>query len=428
MIRAGLWQCLAVPLMFCAPALAPVQVSAQTLVQSQDAGGMTLGFGVKAVLERQGNRTLDPARPGQTETAETALSFDLRSQTRFQKFALRAGAVARKANGPASVTPAQGLSDLSFAVLYDRETAATLLTFAAHLDNTDLSQIADIPATGSALATGTATRQRADAQLGLEWGRNRPVGFGLTAQLENTSYRNGLAIGLGGGTLNDIKRQTVTASLRLDLTRANSLGHVLSYRRFSTAGTAGQRTSVALDSTLRIARPRGDLDLALGFTDTDDGHRWRGSIARALSYPLGTMNVQLGVARGVTAKSHLTGAFRIGRALPRGGIDAQLYQTLASSNETDTERLETGLGVRLRTEIAPHAALIVQTRWTASKETQSNLGITASVVEVTYTRDLLPDVTLELGLRHRRRNDDVAGAARSTEVFISLGRVFLARY
>lgn len=398
--------------------------------QSYETGGIQLTFGTKIGLQTQSNATLSSADPGRTSTATSALSIGVLTETRSQRFAIDLGLQLRGANAPAGATPSSGFVDPFVAVEYMREVASARLSFAAAYRETDLSQNADLigPTGGITIATGTATRRYADAEMELEWGLDTPVSYGILARVENTTYRDGAATGIGGGALNDTKRQMISASLQMDLNPVVRLRNTLSYRMFSEKNVPGQRQTLDFASVLKLDRPLGDLDLTLGYTDTPEGHRLRAETNRDFEMPVGQLRTGLGVARGVTGDTYVTGQVQFRQTVPRGGFEARMNRVLASSDQTDKERINTSVNIRYRTEISALSALIFKADWGRSKDTTSKLSTTTSAIGISYTRDVTRNLTFEVGLRHRRQSDDVTGQSRSNEVFIGLGHVLVTRY
>ena len=418
----GLAKGVCVVIALCAPLAARAQ--------SYETGGIQLTFGTRVGLQTQSNATLDPAAPGRTGIATGDLSMGLLTETRTQRFAFDVGLKLRNADGPAGATPSSGFVDPFLVVQYAREAASARLSFAAAYRETDLSQNAGLVdlAGDITAATGSATRRYANAEMGLEWGLDTPVSYGILARVENTTYRDGVATGVGGGTLNDTKRQMIAASLHMDLNPAVRLSNTLSYRLFSENGISSHRKTVDLASSLQLQRPLGDLDFTLGYTDTPEGYRLRAGMNRQYETTAGQLQAGLGVARGVTGDAYVTGSLQFRQSVPTGGIEARISRALASSDQTDRERLNTSLNVRYRVKISELSALILRADWGRSKDTASGLRTTNSAVGITYARDLTRTLTFEVGLRHRRQRDDVTGAARSNELFIGLGRVFVTRY
>lgn len=418
----GLAKCVCVVIALGAPLAARAQ--------SYETGGIQLTFGTRVGLQTQSNATLDPVAPGRTGTATGDLSMALLTETRSQRFTFNVGLKLRNADGPAGATPSSGFVDPFLVVQYAREAASARLSFAAAYRETDLSQNAGLVdlAGDITAATGSATRRYANAEMGLEWGLDTPVSYGILARVENTTYRDGVATGVGGGTLNDTKRQMIAASLHMDLNPAVRLSNTLSYRLFSENGISHRRKTVDLASALQLQRPLGDLDFTLGYTDTPEGYRLRAGMNRQYETTAGQLQAGLGVARGVTGDAHVTGSLQFRQAVPTGGVEARISRALASSDQTDRERLNTSLNVRYRVQISEVSALILRADWGRSKDTASGLRTTNSAVGITFARDLTRTLTLEVGLRHRRQRDDVTGAARSNELFIGLGRVFVTRY
>lgn len=397
--------------------------------QASEARGIQLRFGTQVGLETQSNRALDPTDPGLTSAATIDLSLGLLTETRTQRLSFDLGGTLRNLNGPTGND--NGFAKPSAALRYDRNSAAARFSFSASLRETDLANDGfefDEDTLEFTFVEGNATRRSTNLSAELNWRDDAPLGFGVSARLEDNSYRDGTATGIGGTALNDTRRLTLGATARLDINEATRLNTGLTYSRFEEDGVANDRDTWTLSNNLSIDRPRGGVTFSFNVTDTEDGTRVATNVGRSLEYPLGIVSGQIGLTRGVTGETYLSGNINLTRALPRGNLSFALARNVSSGSLEDTEQVQTNLRLGYQHELSPLSSLSFDANWAEAQQTGTNVDTINASIGATYSRELTPDWNVNVGIRHRFRDDDVSGAAKSNELFLNLRREFLTRF
>jgi hypothetical protein len=405
-------------------------LAAPALAQSYETGGIQLSFGLGLGLETQSNRDLSAGDPGASSQARTDLTFGLLTETRSQRLLLEAGGQLRVLDTPGSNAEGNGFVRPSLRLDYDRTAVASRLQFRARLSETDVSEVEtlEIDLIDVVISSGTATRRTAFVEGRLDWRLDRPFGFGVLARVSDVAYRDGVATGLGGTGLFDNRRFTFGVNARFDLSPAARLTTSLTYEAFEQDGTPGQRETLSLGNTLTIDRPLGALTISSGIDSTEDGERISTSVGRAYDLPWGTVSGNLGLTRGVAGDTFLTGALNTTYALPRGTLSFGLSRGVSSGNEEDTERVNNQVNLGYLQEIDPLSNLRLGANWAEVEETATGVSSTNATLSATYTRSLTRDWNMDLGYRHRFRDDTASGSARSNEVFFNLRRTFVTRF
>ena len=396
---------------------------------ASDTRGIQLRFGVAVGLETQSNRTLDTTDPGRTSQAKIDLSFGLLTETRTQRFAFDLGGTLRNLNGPDATD--NGFVNPSAALSYSRSSADARLSLSASVRETDLSNdglLFDENISEFVFVEGTATRRSTKLSAELNWRDDAPLGFGVLARLEDNSFRSGVATGIGGSTLNDTRRLTLGASARFDINEATRLDTSLTFSRFEEDTVALDRDTWSLSNELTIERPLGNVGFGFDVTDTEDGTRISSNVSRSLEYPLGVISGQIGVTRGVTGETFLSGALNLTRELPRGNLSLGLSRSVSSGTLEDTEQVNTRFSASYRHELSPLASLSFDANWAEAEQTATGIDTINASIGATYRRELTEDWNMDVGVRHRFFDDGVAGDARSNEVFLNLRRNFLTSF
>ncbi len=384
---------------------------------------MTLG------LETQSNRTLDITDPGRSSAATMGFDLGILSETRTQRFSFDLGGELRNLDGPD--TEGNGFADPSVALRYDRTSAGARLSLSASLRESDLSDdglIFDEVTQVFTFAEGTATRRNTNLSAQLNWRDDAPLGFGVLARLEDNSYRSGRATGIGGAVLNDTQRLTLGATMRIDLSDASQLNIGLNFSEFETDGTPGTRETYTLTNALTINRPGGALTFNFDVTDTEEGTRVATNVGGSLQYPLGTLSGRIGATRGVTGETFLSGGINLSRALPRGNLSFGLARNVTSGTLEDTEQVSNSVTFGYRHELNPLSSLSIDANWAEISQTSTGADTISASIGATYNRELTTDWNMNVGIRHRFRDDDVTGRADSNEIFLNVRRNFLTRF
>jgi hypothetical protein len=406
-------------------------VTAPLLAQqsASEVRGIQLRFGTQIGLETQTNRALDPTNPGSSTAATVDLSFGLLTETRTQRFAFDMGATLRNLNGPTNDN--SGFANPFISADYDRSSAAARLSLSASIRETDLSNDGlafDSTAAEFVFVEGTATRRATNLSARLDWRDDAPLGFGVFAQLADNSFRGGAATGIGGDVLNDTRRLTLGASVRFDINDATRLDTELSWSRFEEETVANDRDTWRLTNDLTIDQPRGNTTFGFDITDTEEGTRFATRVGRSIEYPLGVVSGQVGLTRSASGNTFLSGALNLTRELPRGQFSMGLTRSVNSGTLEDNEQLNTTFTARYLHELSRVATLSFDANWAEAHVTSTGIDTINASIGATYSRELTMDWNMNFGVRHRFRDDDVTGTARSNEVFINLRRDFLTTF
>ena len=384
----------------------PFQAAAQ-----EDAGGQRLTFGIALRAETDSNADLDLVSPGQTSRAVADLSFGLTSETRSSRLALAAG-LSLQAESGGAITANNGVVNPFVTLSYGREAANAAFSFDASLRETDLTTQSDV----TDFDTTTGTRRQARLDTGLQWGTNRPLGFGVTAGLTDTAYQDA-----PGEADNRSTRLGLNA--RLDVSKVATLTLGLRGQRFDEEGAPDIRDTLGFDAGLDIARPRGTLGLDLSLEDTEDGQRETLRFRNNLELPGGTLAYSLGAAIGVDDEVRLIGSLDYSLALPRGSLTAALNRSLRAGSD-DLETAVTSASLGYQQELSPLSRLSLSLNWAESTETDTRITTTNASIGATYSHDLTKDWAMDLGYLYRLRDEDGEGEASSDQVFLGLRREF----
>jgi hypothetical protein len=397
------------------------------LAQGAGSGGIALDMAVETFAEGRSNPQLDGENPQRLNQISSAFSFGVLTQTRSQELSLTGGVSLRATNGPGGEGVANGVVDPFLALRYSRQARDASLSFDLRFQETDLVQTAP-GAFGASIQTGTAKRREVGAEIGLKWRETAPLGFGVLASVHKTAFMDGNAFGQGGQVLRGTTRQRLEVQARLDLDAAHHLVATMGYGAFRQEGTMGRRESFHLDNMYQIDRPRGPFAVNLRYTKTEAGHRFSGMVRRELTLPDGIVRAGIGAARGATGGRYVTGNLEYKTALVRGSFEVRARRDLTSSDQDDSEQINTSIGVRYMFDATPLDGITVDIDWAEAKNTQSGLTTMNRVFAISYARELSRTARFNIGLRRRELRDSVTGVGRSNEIFMSFLRKFSARF
>lgn len=405
-------------------------VGTDVLAQEYQTGGIQLSFGVGLGIETQSNRNLSAGDPGASTELGADLSFGVLTETRTQRFLFEAGGRIRTLDTPGTNAEGNGFVRPSLRLEYNRSAASSRLQFRARLSETDVSEVEtlEVDLIDVVLASGTATRRTAFVEGRIDWRLDRPFGFGILARASDVEYRDGVATGLGGTGLFDNRRYTFGINARFDLTPVARLTTSLNYDIFEEDGTPGQRETVSLNNILTIDRPLGPLTVSSSVDSTEDGERVSVGLGRRYELPWGMVSGNLGLTRGVTGDTFLTGGLNAAYPLPRGNLSFGLSRGVSSGNEEDAERVNTRLNFGYLQEIDPLSSIRFGADWAEVEETATGNRSSNATLSATYTRTLTRDWNMDLGYRHRTSDDSTGGSANSDELFLNLRRTFVTRF
>ncbi len=391
--------------------------------------GVQLRFDLEFGLESQTNRALAVADPGTSTEARTALSIGILSETRTQRFAFDLGGELRRLDSPTDDD--NGFANPFAMVSYDRTSASARLSLSAALRESDVDNDGfafDEVTQAFTFVEGNATRRNTNLSVEYNWRDDAPLGFGVLARFEENSFSSGVATTIGGEALNDTERLTLGVTARFEIDEAIRLNSALTYVDFEEDNTPGSRETWTLSNDLTIDRPRGSFTFGLDFVDTPEGDRVNATLGRSLEYPLGIVSGQIGATRGANGETFFSGGLNLTRAMPSGNLNLDLARSVNSGALEDDEELSTTLRIGYLHELNPTSSLSVDFSWAEVEDTASGQDTISSAITATYTRELTRDWGVNVGVRHRFRDDSVTGTARSNEVFMTLRREFLTRF
>lgn len=397
---------------------------------AQDSGGVQLTFGVEQRFETNDNLGLDVVSAGTTSQATTRLSFGLLTETRSSSLEFNTSASLRVANGPDFSGTEVALADPRMSLAYSRSTANAKLDVNARLRQTDVEFLRSleefIDDKGEIVlpedTTGTGTQISHGLDVALTWGEEAPLGFGLSAGISGINY-----IDTTSASLFDSRRSRAGASVRLTLTPVTEANVSL---RFSTYDDedpmTSRRDTLSFGAGLTHTLPRGRLTSRLTADDTEDGTRLGLSFGRDFDLPDGALQASMGATRGASGETNLTGSLKLRKELPQGAITAELRRSVSAGSD-DSEQLATALLLGYSQDLTPLSSLNLDLSYVQREPTGAGASITDGTVSATYRRAVTEDWNMDVGYRHRVRDEDGVGRARSNSVFMVLKRDFSIR-
>lgn len=391
--------------------------------------GVTLRFGVEQRLETDSNLGLDNPSEGRTTQATTRLSFQVVSDTGISQLTFGVAGAFRIADGPDTSGTDVGFTDPDLTFGYSRTSANADLRINAAVRERDIAFLRsldefidedgniDLPDDFNDL-DGEGTRRNASLDVIYRWGLDAPFGGSLSAGVNDLSYQD-----VTSPDLNDSRRYYVGAGLRFALSEVAELTTDLRYSIFDEDGVADSRKTLRFDTGLSIARPNGQVFGRLTAEDTEDGTRLGLTFGRDLELPAGALSASVGVTRDAEGDLQLTGNISGRQDLANGVLTGSLQRSVRSDSD-DAEEILTNLQIGYRQDLSPLSALSLDFSYADSQNTLINSSTTNASIGATYNRALTDDWNLDLGYRHRIRDDDTDGRADSDSVFLVLRREF----
>lgn len=395
----------------CLAALTPLPGATQE-------GGPKLTFGIAIRAETGSNLALDVPDEGDTSELSTRLSFSLSDETRSDRIALDVSGALAFRDTPDGTE--QGFENPSLRFAWGRTGARSALDVTAFLRETELDALRALvldPGTGeiSETLTGEGTQRLAGADVIWTFGAEEPWGLTLGAGATRTTYQ-------GATPEPDTEEQRASARLRFAIDPATEATAGLIWSTFKQDGDARRDTLRAeLGATRSLAR--GSLSASLFAEDTADGTRSGLTLGRAVDLPAGRLSYSLGVTRGTSGSTYLTGGLDWTRELLRGSVSLGARRSVGAGDD-DAETVATSLNLGLTQEIGPLTGLTLGLTAAETKDTATGLVTRNSAFSATVTRSLPRDWALGAGYLHRARDDDATGKATSDSVFLELRRSF----
>ena len=409
--------------------------------RAQETGGRLLTFGIEQRLEASNNRALAADPAGGTFTSDTNLSFALSSNTQVQSLALDGRLALRLAAGEdtgdtgftavsythlracrgvnssfgLSATYLQGevafLSPLDFLNLPDGTVDEDGNPIPIEIGDDDLVDLADL--------TGEGTRRDASISARLALGEERPLGFNLAGRVATTDYSD-----ITSGDLSDSTRAGLDAGVRLSVAPAVTVSIDFGVSTIDTEGEA-RRDTRSFDGGLSFARPRGDINLNAGLTDTDEGTRTSLNFGRSFDLPRGSLSFSLGTTLTADGGTQLTGSLTGSRELAQGDVSGSLRRNVTTA--TDGETVVTALSADYSRALTSRVGLSLDTGVVLTDETETGETGQSAQASAQLNFALARDWSLGTGASYRRRESSDNEGADETSVFVTLGRSFAFR-
>lgn len=445
------------------PVLSPV-------VRAQDeAGGVKMTLGVQSSLRSDSNYSLSAPGNGRGTVFDTRLSFGLTSETRASSLSFTAATTARAAKLPAPAGTVNGIEDPTLTLAYTRTGARSRLDVNARYNKADLDfvdpltdqiLIEDPSAPGNFILTNvTGTRTALRYGAGLETGIDMPVGLRLRYDHSELDYA-----GTVGTSLYDTETDSVSATLRMDLSPATQVSLTASASDYTAANTANTnrdtrslsfglahqldevtqltasigQSRIVTDSTGgRVVREGttfglgasrafavGQLGLNYARSVDTNGSRDTLSLTHARETQLAQVNMSLGLTRGSAGSTAVIANTAVSRDLAHGKLSFSLARTV-STDDSLNDVLSTRASATYAHEIDSLSSIAFGVTYARTED--GGAGATAqtdrSSLKVTYNRALTEDWQMSAGVEHRRL-DRATGTASGNAIFVTLGRSF----
>jgi hypothetical protein len=414
---------------------------------AQDGGqgsARELTLGVSSSLSANTNRTLDPDDALSSTRAGLRFSLAYADVTPIQSFRLTGGVGLRQVweDDAEDEDALDGLAEPDLRLSFERAVpdtriAATarvgreLVSFLEPID--DLLESPGDPLLDPSDLLGGDEREGSLLRLGgdveLELWRTAPVGLELSAGVALRRYQD-----VTDPDLTDSDRARVGASLRFTLdpvTRARiGLRHSRVEEEETGAGEAGDSRTTALVGSLTRETPLGSIGVDGSVDDTEDGERYTLALDYATRLPLWSLSSRAGLSRGTAGDLSFVGSLRAERELIDGALSITVDQRLRSigsdGEDVEEEALVSGLRVGYTKQVNPLLGLTADASLLRTDPTGDDAAETVASAGIGLQRQLTRDWTVNLGLRHRYR-DDEGGGAHDNSVSLSLGRSFAFR-
>lgn len=403
---------------------------------AQDAGGIRLTFGLSERVQATRNLALNPVSEGTTVRSDTSLRVNLASDTRDESFALTSNGSLRWVNRPDADATFE-IGDPNLAASYSRRGPGSQFRLSGQVRSDDISfqrPLSDfineegeleLPSDLDELE-GSGTRLRYSASTALRWGQDGPLGFGLTAGVNVTDYRDaaptlydstGANVGLQV-TMRPVTGRTITTSLRY------------SYFENDNPATAAQDT-LTLGTRFGLDLQTGQIFANLAATKVEEGTRYTvgGGYQREFPDELGRFGFNVNATRTTRDTLALTGSLNLQRELKVGQVNAQVRRSVGE-NDSNQERVLTGATIGYSRPIAPRTRINLGADYSRSTTVASDLSVTNAALRAGLAYQLTPDWGLNAGYSRRYRNDETDGTGwvDSDTIYFGISRQFGTRF
>jgi hypothetical protein len=284
----------------------------------------------------------------------------------------------------------------------------------------------DLPDDFGAL-NGTGDLNEYGAEVELELGRRRALGFVLSAGYDVEDYNNTTSASLFDETSARVGIETI---LRFSPVSTGTIA--LGYEEVDTADTTDtQREITTLDfGYAHEVSARTRLTATLGFSQTDRqttaGSSRDDTVTGAVGVSYALPNGEIGGSLGLTrteGDSGVIGSLNWRQDLPTGSISAELTHEIDIATDGGT-RPETALDVTYSHEVNAVSGVEFGLTHVIAGSTPTSNRISQTDLEVSYRRELTADWGLNAGLRYQVRREATVGTAEAPFAFLTIGRQF----
>lgn len=402
---------------------------------AQEAGGVTLTFGLSERLQATRNLDLDAVSRGTTYRADTRLSVALSSVTRTQSLTFSANAAGRAADGPDISDTFEFFTDPNFSLGYRRQGAGSSFRLNASVRSDDVSflrpltdfitddGVLDLPDDIDDLE-GDGTRRSYSASTGIRFGEDGPTAIGLSAGANVVDYID------AGPELDDYRRTWIEVDTRLIPAPGRTATASLRYTRFEDEDPLNpDEDTLSFDSRVAFARPIGEVSAGFGAVHTETGTRFTVDGGWRRDLPAGNVALVLGATRTEGGNFALTGRASLNRELAVGNLNAQLRRTVTQDTDND-EEVRTGATVSFSRPLTPRAGISMSADYTRTTDTGTELSVSSAALRASVSYALTPDWNMNVGYNRRYRNEEGAGTGwvSSDTIFFGVSRQFGVRW
>jgi hypothetical protein len=243
----------------------------------------------------------------------------------------------------------------------------------------------------------------------------RRLGFGLRHEVTQTlTARANLGFGwVESRDDEDLlrRRRGLDAGLGFDLALPRG---TLRFDSQTSVTDTGRRSTASLSHSLPM--PNGTLSLSASARRLDDGTRLSFTVGRNMDLRRGPLSASVGLTRSPGGSWGTIGRVNYREALPRGSWRVSLLQGF-TLDEEDRETRRTIASAGYTHDINRSSRVTLDAAFSRSPTTD------AARFRATYSRDVTPDWSLNLGYRYDNRSR-TGGRADSHSVFLTFGRSF----
>jgi len=440
--------------------VAPLSAPAQT-------GGLQVDITVNSSVKADSNFSLTPGKSkGSTGIFDNRLTFGLSSITSAYTLNVGLSTDLRFAHIPGRSV--NGLEDPTARVNFIADSADSRLTINGRYRNVNRDFLNPFQVEreeqqfGTLVGNGGTLRDQA---LGLKYesGLNDPLGFILDGSHDKKAY-SGVVNPLIFDNTTDSARGTVTMRVSPvtqfrtsagikhytadDLPQTNrrttdyavgvvqeinptllldaQIGYssVKTDTIFGTATRSGLTNAVSLTQTVA----NGTVFGTLATTRNQNGARTNLTFGRDLQLPNGSLRAAFGLTRGSVGSSAFIGSVAYTHQIASDDITLS-FDRAASTNVLNQDVLDTRFAINYGHAINNISRLDVTFDWGQTQGTGRSGAQTIALTDLTatYSRDLTSDWTMTGGMTLRQRTQTGLASAKSTAVFLTLGRNFSFR-